>query len=75
MQTVLCRMDRQGPPVEHGALYSVSCDNHGGKEYDTECVCVCVCACVYYIYKVNMCIIYIYLFTVTYEPTSGRQGH
>lgn len=73
MQTVLCRMDRQGPPVEHGALYSVSCDNHGGKEYDTECVCVC--ACVYYIYKVHMCIIYIYLFTVTYEPTSGRQGH
>lgn len=73
MQTVLCRMDRQGPPVEHGALYSVSCDNHGGKECDTECVCVCVCA--YYIYKVHVCIIDRYLFTVTYEPTSGRQGH
>ena len=40
---VIYKMDKQqGPTLQHRELYSISCDNHNGKEYEEVCVCVCV---------------------------------
>ena len=35
-------MDRQeGPTVQHRELYSLSCDEPNGKEYEKECIYIC----------------------------------
>ena len=40
MQTGIHRMNKQqGPTVEHRGLYSISCDNHKGKEYEKNLRC------------------------------------
>ena len=40
MQTGIHRMNKQqGPTVEHRGLYSISCDNHNGKEYEKNLRC------------------------------------
>ena len=42
MQSILYKMDKQqGPTVEHRELYSISCDNHNGKDCEKECIYVC----------------------------------
>ena len=39
-QTIMYRMDnQQGPIVQHRELYSISCVNHNGKEYEKESLC------------------------------------
>ena len=35
MQMIIYKMDKQeGPTLQHRELYSISCDNHNGKEYE-----------------------------------------
>ena len=48
MQMIIYKMDKQqGPTLQHRELYSISYDNHNGKEYEEVCVCVCVCVYTY----------------------------
>ena len=37
---------QQGATIQHRELYSISCDNHDGKECLNVYVCVRVCVCV-----------------------------
>ena len=42
------RMDtQQGPIIEHGEVYPISCDKPSWTR-TRQCTCVCVCECVYY---------------------------
>ena len=38
MQTIIYRLDKQGPTVQDRELYQCLVVNHDGKDYEKECV-------------------------------------